>query len=398
MVELTAERLMEACGDRARDAGIMMKAELEPLAGPGTLVKPAIYAPERQGESPRYQHGRRWWGDDEVRAPVEVIVIDNEPSQANRLEAELERLRSDLGLPEIILDLTGQEPLPAHVPRRLSSFRFPHRQADAYLRDADHDGQAFPTTDTGRALLGATADRPLALLEWFPQALLFGFWQSHAGGRTQAKLARSWVSEIVGYEPAALDGRKLGLKGDQLNLSVDDVFVDPGDDADWVLPAEGAKKEGDRKKKRLSEIGHGQVPVGDTLAGVSFRTVQQQSTVSFAALRRVWVDGEDKNAAARALLVSLGLVAHVSAFGRSFSPRSGCELRPVDPTWTWLGDSGDESVEPLTDDSAISLFRACVEGAETVGLPVGRKWAAEPLVLSPKKNLADAIRNTYPLD
>jgi hypothetical protein len=35
----------------------------------------------------------------------------------------------------------------------------------------------------GAAIFGATADKPEALLEWFPQALLFGFWQSHLGRR-----------------------------------------------------------------------------------------------------------------------------------------------------------------------------------------------------------------------
>ena len=60
---------------------------------------------------------------------------------------------------------------------------------------------------------------------------------------------------------------------------------------------------------------------------VSFREVVQQATVSFAALRRIRPAAGA--AEARALLVSLGLVAHVAAFGRSFSLRSGAELRPA---------------------------------------------------------------------
>ena len=149
-----------------------------------------------------------------------MLVIDNEPSQSNRLEAALEQRRAELGLPEIVLDLTSVGALPPHLPAQISSFRFPHRNADAYLRDAMMDGTRFPKSEAGAAIFSATADKPEALLQWFPQALLFGFWQSHMGKRSQAKLARAWISEIIGVEPAAAGVRRLGLKGDPLNLSV----------------------------------------------------------------------------------------------------------------------------------------------------------------------------------
>src|SRR5690606_20578028 len=98
--------------------------------------------------------------------------------------------------------------------------------------------------------------------------------------------------------------------------------------------------------KNLSDIGHGQVPVGGpdgALAGVSFREIVQQSTVSFASLRRIRTS--TGAAETRALLVALGLVAHAGAFGRSFNLRSGCDLRPATVGWTWLGESGDEAVD-----------------------------------------------------
>lgn len=104
MSELTAERVIEACGDRAQDGGITIQVSLEPLGGPGAPVKPAIYA------GGLYQTNRRWRGEGNDRQTVDAIVIDNVPSQANRLEAALERLRGELGLPELILDLSEQEP------------------------------------------------------------------------------------------------------------------------------------------------------------------------------------------------------------------------------------------------------------------------------------------------
>jgi hypothetical protein len=138
--------------------------------------------------------------------------------------------------------------------------------------------------------------------------------------------------------------------------------------------------------------------VGGSLAAVSLAAVEQQATVSFAALRRIWVDGSGTNAVARALLASLGLAAHAAAFGRPFSLRSGCELRPRKASWGWLGEGGDEEVQALGADDAASLFRGVVERAEASGLPVGSRWASEPLVLTPKANLAKAIRSTYPSD
>jgi hypothetical protein len=74
------------------------------------------------------------------------------------------------------------------------------------------------------------------------------------------------------------------------------------------------------------------------------------------------------------------------------------ELRPVRQTWTWLGGSGDEQIEPLDDHKAGRLFRASLERAEARGLPVGGRWPAEPLILTPNNELAKVIRSTYPVE
>ncbi|MGI8758225.1 MAG: type I-G CRISPR-associated RAMP protein Csb1/Cas7g [Acidimicrobiales bacterium] len=394
---LSPDTLLAACGDDADEAGLLLTAELQPLGGPGTPVKPATYA----GGS--YQRDRRWVGEDGARQVADVVVIDNPPSQANRLEAQLERLAADLGLPNLVLDLAGH-PLPAHLSKTLSAFRFPHRSADAYLRDSTLDGVDFSKTDLGRRIRDATADNPSALLEWFPQALVFGFWQSHLGKKgSQAKLARSWVSEIIGIRPATDELRVLGVKGDPLNLSGDDRIVfDEDDHSQWEL-REGEKKSTPvkgQKAESLSRIGHGQVPFKEselTLGPLSFERVVQHSSLSFAALRRVWVGSPRENAAARALLVALGLVAHTAAFGRPFSLRSGCELRAKATTWTWLGGSADVDIDVLDVSGASALFHAVVGIAETAGLPVGTHWRTDPLVLRPNVQLSKAIAATYPV-
>lgn len=400
-MDISVDQLLAACGDSGEDAGIRMTTTLEPTGGPGTPIKPAIYA------GPTYQHDKRWWGKGEDRQVVDAIVIDNEPSQVNRLEAALEDRAEPLGLPRVVLDLTAGSPLPPHLPGSLTGYRFPHRHADAYLRDAVLDGERFPRSDIGRALFTATADRPTALFEWFPQALLFGFWQSHLGkgaGASQAKLARSWRSAVVGYMPAATGTRQFGLKGDPLNLTLGGkgrVHHDPLDESDWDPLVDG-KAPKERETAKLSEIGHGQVIVAEGgeqppgPAGISFAAIEQVASVSFADLRRVWVQAGQPNAAARALLVALGLLAHVDAFGRPFSLRSGCDLRPVDVEWTWLGAHEDEDIVPLSPDDAVGLLRDCVRVAEGAGLPVGSRWPQEPLTLQPSDQLVSVIRSTYP--
>jgi CRISPR-associated protein Csb1 len=400
-MRLTAETLLAAGDDYSRDGGLRIDTELEPLGGPGSLTKPAIYS------GGTYQHQRRWWGDGDDRRRVDAIVIDNEPSQANRMEGALERRASEAGLPRMVLDLTETEPLPPHLPRTLSSYRWPHRHADAYLRDALLDGTPFPRTELGKRLYQATADDPTPLLEWFPHSLLFGFWQSHLGTgaqSSQAKLARSWRSSVVGIEPGSTDTRQLGLKGDPLNLTLGKgglVHHDPRDQSDWLVAEDGKGPKG-RETVKLSEIGHGQVIIAEDgqntpgPAAVSFEAIAQIATLSLPDLRRVWVAQGRPNAAARALLAAIGILGHVGAFGGPFTLRSDCDLRPTATRWTWLGADGDEDVEPLTEREALELVADTASAAEETGLPVGSRWPDQDLTLTPAPALAEVIRKTYP--
>ena len=390
--KIDLEALLKGCADDSFDDGIRIDTELEPLAGPGGMVKPAVY------EGGTYQTDRRWASPDD-EGPTPVIVIDNVPSQANRLEEALRR-DSAKPVPEFVLDLTGLPNMPAHLPRRLSSLEFPHRNADAYLRDARLGDEDFIRTELGQAIFGATAHECGPLMAWFPQALLYGFWQSHLGKkRHNTKHARAWVSEIVGWNPAATDTRVLGLKGDALNLNTDEAITSNEDDRiEWGIGREQGIEGG--KKDKLSEIGHGQVPfMGDDApaAAVSFPRVTQRATVSFAQLRRIGLgqDDEEADAAARALLVALGLHAHQLAFGRGFALRSGADLRPRKTAASWLGSDGDESRLFGNAEESRSLLCSAIERAESVGVPLDG-WRQPPQILTPKENLLKAVRATWP--
>ena len=390
--QIDLNTLLAACSDDSFEDGIRIDSELEPCGGPGSPVKPAVY------EGGVYQTDRRWASpsDDE---PTDIIVIDNVPSQANRLEEALRRHRSSSRVPELVLDLSDLTGLPAHLPRRISSLEFPHRNADAYLRDAKLGGEDFIKTDLGRAIFGATAQECGPLMAWFPQALLYGFWQSHLGKkRSNTKHARAWVSEIVGWKPAAADTRVFGLKGDPLNLNTDEALIsNPDDRLDWGMGK--ARIEGGKNDK-LSEIGHGQVPfMGDqaTAAAVSFARVTQRVTASFAQLRRVSLGPGQQaaDAAARALLVALGLHAHVLAFGRGFALRSGADLRPANGTTMWLGASGDAPCKVGGVEQTAELLGAAASQARSEGVPLDG-WDREPLRLTPMDNLRDAILASWP--
>ena len=391
---ITLDTLLDGCRDDSLHDGIRIDTELVPIGGPGGPVKPAVY------EGGVYQEDQRW-ADPKDERPTPVIVIDNVPSQANRLEDALRRHRDALSVPELVLDLTSLTHLPAHLPRQLSSLQFPHRNADAYLRDALLDGEDFMRTDLGRAIFGATAETCGPLIAWFPQALLYGFWQSHLGKKRQnTKHARAWVSEIVGWRPASTDTRVSGLKGDPLNLSTDEtVHSNPSDRIAWDVDQGASIPES--KKDKLSEMGHGQVPfMGDnaTAAAVSFARVTQRATVSFAQLRRVSLGGagsDEADGAVRALLVALGLHAHQLAFGRGFALRSGAELRPRDIVATWLGADRDEQCELGGPESTASLLRSARAHAESASVPLDG-WGIPPKTLTPKDNLTKAIRATWP--
>ena len=398
--DISLPNLLESCADSGRVAGICIESDLSPIGGAGASVNPAIYSGHK------YQHDKRWENSDTL-VPSDVIVLDSIPSQANRLEAALDSTADHSGIPRFVLDLSNDEfvHLPPHLPRRISSLMFPHRNADAYLRDSLIDDVPFPHSDLGCDILSATATEAAALMAWFPQALLYGFWQSHLGkNRSQAKHARVWNSEIVGWNPAVggdpeqLSGT-LGTKGDPLNLQDTARVAFNKDDllAGWDY-VEGSKsgKTGGKKADALSNIGHGQIPFKESDAtpmAVSFRRITQSATCSFAQLRQVRLGKRgtsEQDTAARAVVAALGLYAHQTAFGRGFALRSGTDLAPERTHVRLHG-----SPEAITLGDTASLLKEAVDHARHVGVPLDG-WYKTPIILRPSKSLTNAIVGSWP--
>lgn len=401
-MNIELEGLLASLADDGTDAGLCLTADLDPLGGPGATIKPAVYA------GGVYQQDVRWPATgpngEPPEQPSKVLSVDNVPSQANRQEAALRMLSERLGLPVLELDLASAGPLPPHLPSSLTSFDWPHRHADAYLRDSilRSTGEPFDRSDIGLALMDASQTRPNALLEWMPQSLVYGFWQSHKGKkRTQAKFARAVEVEIIGWQPATTESRQLGLKGDPLNLSVESALdYDPNDLEVWKV-LDTKRGGGTKAKESLAEIGHGQVPISEKDAaptGVSFRRIEQRGTISFARLRNIVADTPEQSAAARTLLACLGLVGIEGAFGAGFSLRSGADLVPAKRQWTWRDTTGSQGVEDMQLDGAVALWKQAVAHAEHTGLPVGSRWATEPLMLDPNPQLAKVIAESYAVE
>ena len=390
-VKLTLQWLLEACAGSGDTAALVWHGVLEPVGGPGAPVRPAVYAGAGNGnDSPRRMVGSRWWSRDDEE-PTPVVVIDSIASQANRVEAALLAVADAGGLPVVVLDV-GDIRLPPHLPRRVTSWEWPHRVADPALLDSLLDGVPVHRTEWGRALLDATVLDAGPLVAWFPQALAFGFWQSHQGSnRSQARAARVWQSEIVGWAPTDVDASSLTTKGDPLYLSAELVkLVADGTDrfAGWVV--EDGKP---RKKEKLSALGFGPVP-GESPALVSCREITRTATLSLAGLRRVCLgEGAAPGAEAAARVVVAALAIHGHGISDTAALRSGCDLVVAGETLTARGNSG--GVPMVLGDTAALLAEA-VAHARSVGVDMSG-WGAEPKVLAPSPTFAGVIAKCWPV-
>ena len=121
-MQLDLEHLLAGVATDSSEDGIRIDTDLEPLSGPGGSVKPAVY------EGGKYQEDRRWASPEDAE-PSQVIVIDNVPSQANRLEAALKSHRESVAVPEFVLDFAEVGELPSHLLAscRVWSFRIATR-------------------------------------------------------------------------------------------------------------------------------------------------------------------------------------------------------------------------------------------------------------------------------
>lgn len=366
------DRILDGVSGRSPDAGIRLTSICQPSGGPGTRLMPPTYPGG-------YVHEERVLDD----GVFEVVQLDSFQSQANRAEESLLQARDDgdvkLPLFEMIVSVGAWTV-------RLTSLDFPHRYADAYLRDSKIDGVRFDETDIGKALRVAEPRDASAIYRYDPGSLLFGAWNSHRSGR-QPKFSRSYRSEAlgIGFKTAHRKGGRL----DPLNLTgaVDDAAKQEGD---WKFTV--AEKA---KGKRLSKIGHGNALSGEEApGGVTATEVRRLGFVSFAQLSKLRFGNatKDASAAARAALASLALIADRLAFDRAgLAFRSGCELTVVTDTVAWERRGGDLEEFTVSVDDAIALFQDAVARATDAGLPMSTDTIAVEPIDSLRKAIDHAV-------
>ncbi|GAB3260487.1 type I-G CRISPR-associated RAMP protein Csb1/Cas7g [Kineosporia babensis] len=367
------DELVEAASCRGPRALLRIRTTYQPAGGTGTKVYPPSFPDPVRTNPNRYLVEPRFHAGSERSA----VVLDQIPAQANRCEdALLQGQRAGaFQIPLLELRHDGESE------SVLTSLEFPHRYADAYLRDSELDGVSFDRSPLGRSVIGSSRDDASALYKHDPGSLVYGAWNSHRKGR-QAKFARTYASEILGWDP--VPGVRAAGRMDPYNLT---GAAKPGKNGGpWTYGPVPTKAKGEK----LSEIGHGNIAPQDSHGGMTVSGAERIATISLAGLDRIGFGPVSAEAAvaARASLAAYALLADRLAFGRpSVWLRSGCELVTVTESIEWVL-RGDE-VEPfdLRLDQALELFQRSVAEAGKLGLPM----STETVQLTPAANLAKAI-------
>lgn len=381
MNTLDHDTLLEAVGPDSPYASISIESTMQPTGPEGTKVAPPSYPTSANRETP-YLIDTRWLGGEKR----EVVHLDSPQSQANRCEEALRDAIDDglVSLPmfELVTDVETDEG-PRTV--RLTSLDFPHRYADAYLRDAEIDGTAFDKTEIGKAFQLAEPRNAAVLYAREPYSLVYGAWNSHRPGR-QAKFPRVYDSTIVGLDPEI--GMRQGGRLDPNNLT----GAIKGDGEDWEYVAAGEKKKG----AKLSEIGHGNAMDSGLAHGhTSITEARRLATIHLGGLHGLRF-GKDTAAeattAARAVLVALALLGDRLAFGRpSVFLRSSCELATVSEQLLLQRPAGNDIEFTLNRQEAIDLFETASRQAAAHGIAMD----TNVIKMRPKKGLEEAISFAY---
>ncbi len=380
MTEL-ADRLAAATASERAHTAIVVRATYQPVGGHGRTIMPPTYpaADNERDPGAHYLIAERLVDGQSRKA----VVIDQEPSQANRIEEALRDAcyQGRLQLP--LFEMT----VPTELGEiRLTSLDFPHRYADAYLRDSLVDGVRFDQSPVGRRLRGASVADVRPLYEREPASLIFGAWDSHRKGRWP-KFARLYASSMFGLDPVTYIRRGGRMDPQNLKGAVDDVAKA---EADWQFIAEGEKQKG----KKLSEIGHGNIAPNPVHGGVTVTEIRRVASISLAGLERLRFGDASPEAAhlARAALAALALAGDRLTFGGpSVWLRSGCDLAKVSEEIGLERPGGDLDPLAVTIDEALDAFRELRERASAAGIAMDKDTIAIKPIDSLKKAIEAAV-------
>lgn len=365
MTEISA-MLSAAVGspDGAEEAmwasALRLRCRLQPAGGQGTKVMPPTYAPEQKGNAPLYIHEERLIGDDRH----ECVLLDGIASQANRIEDAVgaRMTAGEITLPTIEVD---QGEFGSHT-----GLEFSHRCFDAWIEDAQIEGQRFGETDLFKRLAGSPSRHDLtALMETFPVGILLGCWASRKKNpQGTTRLARILSSEIVAVD--AVHGARPASRIDRHHVS-SAIRLVPTTDTSKDRFSLATSKDGKVTKasESPSELGYGNVP--PKLAahgGITMGHALQIATVSMPALRECRFPSDSaesglRDIAGRMMLGALALRMLALQVEHGYDLRSGCLLVPEEePTVELVGRLGKPVASwPLISIDTAGLLATAVE-------------------------------------
>ena len=147
-----------------------------------------------------------------------------------------------------------------------------------------------------------------------------------------------------------------------------------------------------------ADINHGNIPPTVETGGVTFREARQTTVLSFSQLRKLKFPVGDKtspelDAAGRAVLAAIGVVAIVSQIEEGYQLRSRCHLIPLKiPEFEWMGrvtvPNPDLTEIPL--DAALAALKSLYSYAKKVGLD----WEEKPIRLEPEAKLIELVKKS----
>jgi CRISPR-associated protein Csb1 len=338
-ITLTYDTLVRAV--EGEHAALRVITRLVPAGGEGDKVFPPSYP------NGPYLFEPRWINGEEVQC----VLLNSVQAEANRMEDALLEARTHDGVvfPNIEVDFSGTDFAELGCISVLST---PHRIADAIIRDSalpiNGRDVRFAESDPGQKFIGSSPRNATGLLAVSPTSVLFGVWDStrFGAGVTGARFQRATASEIIGVR--AIKGRYAFARIDPLGIQKEAAIIYMAPDGDWTIDeSEAARKNGKlilMKRGRgeagkPSVINHGNVTSqGIPERGVSISYGLQTTVLSFAALRKLHFPDENgqatpsRDAAARAYLAALGVLAIALLLETGYDLRSRCVLRPVERT------------------------------------------------------------------
>jgi CRISPR-associated protein Csb1 len=379
-----SDHILQAVGPDRRHVALTIRAEYQPAGGAGRTVMPPTYPVSEREKNPSkaYLIGPRLVGGERR----DTVVLDQEPSQANRVEQALLLARDDGRLTLPVFEMV----VPSAYGRiRLTSLDFPHRYADAYLRDSAIDGVKFDDSAFGKRLREATSGDVRPLYEREPLSLVLGAWDSHRKGRWP-RFPRLYSASMFGLDPVT--GLRQGGRMCPVNLtgSVDNTKAAKAGEPWKFVPL----KDGDKAKEghKLSEIGHGNIAPNPVHGGVTVTSIDRTATISCAGLDRLrFGAGTPAEAAVRgrATLAALALAGDRLAFGRpSVWLRSGCDLGKAAESIGLELPGGEIEELPVTAQEALDAYDELRERAAAAGLVM----AGDTVTITPYGELAKAIQ------